>query len=60
MNTKTADNKRTLLHFLADTVEKKFPDYSTFADELIHIEQASRGTSHPVLAPVTIGVSFVL
>lgn len=42
MNTKTADNKRTLLHFLADTVEKKFPDYLTFADELIHVEQASR------------------
>lgn len=42
LNTKTADNKRTLLHFLAETIDSKFPDVITFPEELIHIDQASR------------------
>lgn len=42
-NTKTQDNKSTLLHFLAETLEKKYPELLTFADELIHVEQAARG-----------------
>jgi len=42
-NTKSQDQKQTLLHFLAQTVESKFPDILTYADELMHIDQAARG-----------------
>ncbi|KAH8381058.1 hypothetical protein KR200_004223, partial [Drosophila serrata] len=41
-NTKDADNKQTLLHYLADLVEKKFPDALTFYDDLSHVNKASR------------------
>ena len=44
-NTKTADNKRTLLHFLSEAVEKKHPDLMSFPEELMHSEAASRGES---------------
>merc|ERR1719187_1863302 len=41
-NTKTADNKKTFMHFLAGIVEEKFPDILNFGDELQHAERASR------------------
>lgn len=41
-NTKDADNKQTLLHYLADLVEKKFPDALSFFDDLSHVDKASR------------------
>ncbi|XP_043642135.1 protein diaphanous isoform X1 [Drosophila teissieri] len=41
-NTKDADNKQTLLHYLADLVEKKFPDALNFYDDLSHVNKASR------------------
>lgn len=40
--TKAEDNKTTLLHFLADTVEKKAPDALNFYEELHHVDRASR------------------
>lgn len=43
-NTKTADNKKTLMHFLIELMEKKFPEALSFHEELIHVEQAARGT----------------
>ncbi|KRF98360.1 uncharacterized protein Dwil_GK14913, isoform B [Drosophila willistoni] len=41
-NTKDSDNKQTLLHYLADLVEKKFPDCLNFYDDLSHVDKASR------------------
>lgn len=43
-NTKTADNQQTLLHFLVMMSEKHYPDVMDFADELLHVEKATRGT----------------
>ena len=43
INTKTQDGKQTLMHFLVDTIEKRFPDMMDFASELIHVEKAARG-----------------
>uniref|UniRef100_A0A8C4NV64 Diaphanous related formin 1 n=1 Tax=Dicentrarchus labrax TaxID=13489 RepID=A0A8C4NV64_DICLA len=41
-DTKSADLKQTLLHFLADVCQEQYPEVMTFADELIHVEKASR------------------
>lgn len=41
-NTKDADNKQTLLHYLVDVVAKKFPDVLSFPDDLAHVDKASR------------------
>lgn len=41
-NTKDADNKQTLLHYLVDVVEKKFPDALTFFSDMTHVDKASR------------------
>ena len=43
-NTKTNDNQQTLMHFLAMTAESHYPDVMDFADELLHVEKATRGT----------------
>ncbi|KAI4890828.1 hypothetical protein NFI96_013657 [Prochilodus magdalenae] len=41
-DTKSADQKSTLLHFLAEVCEEKFPDVLRFADDLQHVDRASR------------------
>ncbi|KAM8733592.1 protein diaphanous homolog 1 [Acanthopagrus schlegelii] len=41
-DTKSADLKQTLLHFLADVCQEQYPDVMSFTDELIHVEKASR------------------
>lgn len=41
-DTKTVDNKRNLLHFLAETVENSYPDIMGFTEELFHVNQASK------------------
>ena len=41
-STKSADQKTTLIHFLAKTVEVKFPDVMDFSLELRNIEEASK------------------
>ncbi|MBN3270883.1 DIAP2 protein, partial [Polyodon spathula] len=41
-DTKSADQKTTLLHFLADMCEKKHSDILKFTDELTHVESASK------------------
>ncbi|XP_017855287.1 protein diaphanous isoform X2 [Drosophila busckii] len=41
-NTKDADNKQTLLHYLTGLVEKKFPDALNFPADLSHVDKASR------------------
>jgi len=43
INTKTQDGKQTLMHFLADSIEKRFPDVMDFASEMLHVEKAARG-----------------
>ena len=44
-STKSADQKTTLLHFLANTVENRFQDLIDFQNELRNVEEASRGQS---------------
>ncbi|XP_053179601.1 protein diaphanous homolog 1, partial [Scomber japonicus] len=41
-DTKSADLKQTLLHFLADVCQEQYPEVMNFPDELIHVEKASR------------------
>ena len=41
-NTKDAENKTTLLHYLVDIIETKFPDLIAFGEELLHVDRASR------------------
>ncbi|KAK7919031.1 hypothetical protein WMY93_010315 [Mugilogobius chulae] len=41
-DTKSADLKLTLLHFLAEVCQEQYPDVMTFPEELIHVEKASR------------------
>ncbi|XP_045457883.1 protein diaphanous [Melitaea cinxia] len=41
-STKDLENKQTLLHYLVDTIESKFPDVLTFAEEMPHIDRAAR------------------
>ncbi|KAM4749701.1 protein diaphanous homolog 1 [Rhinophrynus dorsalis] len=41
-DTKSADQKTTLLHFLAESCENDYPDVLKFPDELVHVEKASR------------------
>ncbi|XP_067949319.1 protein diaphanous homolog 2-like isoform X2 [Watersipora subatra] len=48
-NTKSQDQKQTLLHFLAQIVEEKFPDVLDYENELIHVDQAAR-VSDEILA----------
>lgn len=42
-DTKSADQKTTLLHFIAEICEEKYRDILKFPDELEHIESASKG-----------------
>ncbi|XP_047220118.1 protein diaphanous homolog 3-like isoform X2 [Girardinichthys multiradiatus] len=41
-DTKSADQKTTLLHFLAEICEEQFPDVIKLVDELVHVDRASR------------------
>ncbi|KAG8234233.1 hypothetical protein J437_LFUL007738 [Ladona fulva] len=41
-STKDVENKMTLLHFLVETVEKKFPELINFGEELAHVDRAAR------------------
>jgi diaphanous 2 len=41
-NTKDRENKYTLLYFLVEHIEKDYPELISFADEMNHIDSASR------------------
>ena len=41
-STKDVENRQTLLHYLVETVEAKFPDVLNFDEELIHLDKAAR------------------
>uniref|UniRef100_A0A3P8VEC4 Diaphanous related formin 1 n=1 Tax=Cynoglossus semilaevis TaxID=244447 RepID=A0A3P8VEC4_CYNSE len=47
-DTKSADQKQTLLHFLADVCQEQYPDIMGFPDELIHVEKASRVSAETI------------
>lgn len=42
-DTKSADQKTTLLHFLAQVCEEEFPNVIKFVDDLEHVDRASKG-----------------
>lgn len=42
-DTKSADKKMSLLHYIQDTVRTKFPDLNNFDAELRFIEKAAQG-----------------
>ncbi|XP_071462938.1 protein diaphanous homolog 2 isoform X1 [Marmota flaviventris] len=44
-DTKSADQKTTLLHFIAEICEEKYRDILKFPEELEHVESASKGSS---------------
>ena len=46
-STKSVDGQATLVHFLEDIIETKYPEISGFENELTHVEQAARGKSTP-------------
>lgn len=37
--TKDVDNKLTLLHYIVESVEKRFPELLNFYDEMPHIDR---------------------
>ncbi|KAI1294579.1 Protein diaphanous -like protein 3 [Halotydeus destructor] len=41
-NTKAADNKTTLLHYLTEVIETKYPECLKFPEDLHHLDAASR------------------
>ncbi len=41
-DTKSTDQNTTLLHFLAEKCEEKYPNVLKFPDELEHVESASK------------------
>ena len=42
-NTKTTDNKKTLVHFLAELVQSDYPELATFVDDMSSCGKAARG-----------------
>uniref|UniRef100_A0A8C5H8Z2 Diaphanous related formin 1 n=1 Tax=Gouania willdenowi TaxID=441366 RepID=A0A8C5H8Z2_GOUWI len=47
-DTKSADLKQTLLHFLADVCQEQYPEVMSFPEELIHVEKASRVSAETI------------
>lgn len=48
-DTKSSDQNTTLLHFLAEKCEEKYPEILRFPEELQHVESASKGKPvHPL------------
>ncbi|XP_070096428.1 protein diaphanous homolog 3 isoform X3 [Equus przewalskii] len=41
-DTKSADQKTTLLHFLVEVCEEKYPDILNFVDDMEHLDKASK------------------
>jgi len=41
-STKDVENKLTLLHYLVETIESKFPELLTFSEDLAHVDKAAR------------------
>lgn len=43
LDTKSADRRQSLLHYIAQTVRVKFPDLLSFESELLYIDKAATG-----------------
>ena len=43
-NTKDAENKFTLLHFVVETIESEQPDLLNFYEEILHLDKASKAS----------------
>ena len=41
--TKTRDNRATLVHFLAELVHARFSDLEAFTDDLAYLDRAAKG-----------------
>ncbi|XP_063808973.1 protein diaphanous homolog 3 isoform X2 [Pseudophryne corroboree] len=44
-DTKSVDQKTTLLHFLAEVCERKFPDVQIFVEDIQTVDKASKGSA---------------
>ena len=42
-STKTFDNKSTLLHFIANKMEEKYPESAKFYSDLLNLDRAAKG-----------------
>lgn len=47
--TKDVENKTTLLHYIVETIERKFPELLNFYEELEHVDRASRVSFENIL-----------
>lgn len=47
-STKAVDHKTTLLHYLVEIIENKYPDALNFAEELMHIDRAARVSAEQI------------
>lgn len=52
-STKDADNKQTLLHYMIETIETKFPELLNFGEELSHVERAARVSMEKIQTTMT-------
>lgn len=43
LDTKSTDRKQTLLHFIADVVQERYPDVHNFHSELHFLDKAALG-----------------
>lgn len=43
LDTKSTDRKQTLLHFIADVIQERYPDVSNFYSELHFLDKAALG-----------------
>ena len=53
-NTKAADNKSTLLHYLIEVIEHSFPECLTFPEDLHHLDAASRVSPETLMKNLTV------
>ncbi|RWS14558.1 protein diaphanous-like isoform X2 [Dinothrombium tinctorium] len=47
-DTRAMDNKTTLLHYLTEVIEKKYPDCLNFPEELHHVDKASKVSTEQI------------
>ncbi|KAJ8404276.1 hypothetical protein AAFF_G00340490 [Aldrovandia affinis] len=52
LDTKSTDRKQTLLHFIANIVQEKYPDLSSFHSELLFVDKAGQVSLDGILQEV--------
>nr|XP_054767781.1 formin-like protein 3 isoform X3 [Lytechinus pictus] len=53
LDTKSADRKITLLHYIVQTIHQKFPDVASFHEDLQYIEKAAAVSLENLIADIT-------